>query len=104
MFLTTNCDRIYAGKGSVNYVRNENQNETWMLPFQQSLGNRLRNDPGFYKKEYLHDYLQKNPGTIKVAIWPYPNVIPAISNRNEKYVRSSPNDYTHDNLLDVPRE
>ena len=62
------------------------------------------NDPGFYKKEYLHDYLQKNPGTIKVAIWPYPNVIPAISNRNEKYVRSSLNDYTHDNLLDLPRE
>ena len=42
MFLTTNCDRIYAEKGSVNYVRNENQNETGMLPFQQPLGNRLR--------------------------------------------------------------
>ena len=52
-------------------------------------------NPGFFKK---------NPGTIKVKIWPYPHVTPAISGAGEKYVRSSPNYYTHDNLLDLPRE
>ena len=61
-------------------------------------------NPGFVKKAVLHDFLKKNPGTIQVKIWPYPNVIPATSSAGEKYVRSSPNDYTHDNLLDLPRE
>lgn len=61
-------------------------------------------NPGYFKKETLHDYLVKNPGTIKVNINPYPNVIPAISSRGEKYVKSSPNSYTRDNLLDLPRE
>ncbi len=61
-------------------------------------------NPGFFKKEGLHDFLKRNPGTIQVNIWPYPNVIPATSSKGEKYVRSTPNDYTHDNLLDLPRE
>ena len=60
-------------------------------------------NPGFFKKWVLHDFLKENPGTIQVKIWPYPNVIPATSSAGEKYVRSSPNDYTHDNLLDLPR-
>lgn len=62
------------------------------------------NNPGFFKKANLHDFLKKNPGTIQVKIRPYPNVIPAISSAGEKYVRSTPNDSTHDNLLDLPRE
>ncbi len=61
-------------------------------------------NPGFFKKAVLHDFLKANPGTIRVKIWPYPNVIPATSSAGEKYVRSSPNDYTHDNLLDLLRE
>jgi hypothetical protein len=61
------------------------------------------NNPGFFKKANLHDYLKDHPGTIQVQISPYPNVIPATSSRGEKYVRSSPNDYSHDNLLDLPR-
>lgn len=61
-------------------------------------------NPGFFKKAVLHDYLKENPGTIKVNISPYPIVIPSASSKGEKYVRSSPNDYTHDNLLDLPRE
>jgi len=61
------------------------------------------NNPGFFKKEVLHDHLKKNPGTIKVNIWPYPDVIPAISSSGEKYVRSSPNDFQRDNLLSLPR-
>ncbi len=61
-------------------------------------------DEGFYKKENLYDYLQKNPGTIQVNIYPYPNLIPALSSNNEKYVKSSPNSTSTDNLLALPRE
>lgn len=61
-------------------------------------------EEGFYKKENLYDYLQKNPGTIQVNIYPYPNLIPALSSNNEKYVKSSPNGTSSDNLLALPRE
>lgn len=61
-------------------------------------------NPGFFKKDVLHNFLEKNPGVIQVKIWPYPNVMPATSSRGEKYVRSAPNGYTHDDLLDLPRE
>ena len=61
-------------------------------------------NPGYYKKEALHDHLQKNPGTIQVDIPPYPDVIPAISVNGEKYVRSSPNNSSTDNLLCLSRE
>lgn len=59
---------------------------------------------GYFKKEIIHNYVKNNPGSIKVNRSPYPAVIGAISVNGEKYVRSSPNDYTHDNLLDLPRE
>ena len=62
------------------------------------------NNPGYFKKGILYDYLKENPGSIKVDRYPYPEVIPALSANNEKYVRSTPNDYQHDNLLDLPRE
>lgn len=61
-------------------------------------------NPGFFPKGDLHDYVEKHPKSIQVKIWPYPNIIPAISPHGEKYVRSTPNDLTHDNLLDLPRE
>ena len=60
--------------------------------------------PGYYKKADIYDYVKENPGSIKVKRPPYPAVIGAISTYGEKYVRSSPNDYTYDNLLDLPRE
>ena len=60
--------------------------------------------PGYYKKEIIHDFLKENPGTIAVWRNPYPSIIPARSSRGEKYVRSSPNGFTRDNLLDLPRE
>ena len=59
---------------------------------------------GFYKKADVHDYLVKNPGGIQVNIYPYPNLIPMISSTNEKYVKSTPNSTTGDNLLSLPRE
>jgi hypothetical protein len=58
----------------------------------------------FYKKEILHDYLKNNPNTIKVYIYPFPDLIPEISTRGERYVRSSPNYTSNDNLLSLPRE
>lgn len=61
------------------------------------------NEPGFYDKSNLYDYLKKNPNTIQVNIYPYPNLIPALSSSNEKYVRSEANDTPNDNLLKLPR-
>ena len=61
-------------------------------------------NPGYFKKEVLHDYLKENPGIIKVGRYPFPNVVPATSYYGEKYVKSSPNEYGHDNLLSLPRE
>ena len=57
----------------------------------------------FYKKSDLYDHLKKNPNSIQVKIYPYPYLIPALSSRGEKYVRSSPNDSPNDNLLKLPR-
>lgn len=48
---------------------------------------------GFCKKESLCDYLSENPRTIKVDIPPYPFLVPAVSSRGEKYVRSESNGY-----------
>lgn len=58
---------------------------------------------GWCSKSYLHDYLKKYPNSIKVYYPPYPFLIPAISSRNEKYVRSESNNITRDNLLNLPR-
>lgn len=59
--------------------------------------------PGFYYKSTIYDYLKQNPNSIKVKLYPYPNLIPALSSRYEKYVRSEPNDTPNDNLLKLPR-
>lgn len=60
--------------------------------------------PGFYKKEALHDYLKEHPGSIYVDRYPYPQLVPAVSVNDEKYIRSEPNDTERDNLLKLPRE
>lgn len=59
--------------------------------------------PGFFKKGVLYDHLKTYPGSIYVDIYPYPKLLPAISSRGEKYVRSEPNDTPNDNLLKLPR-
>ena len=61
------------------------------------------NNPGFFRKDVLYDFLKENPRTIKVKIYPYPDLIPATSVYGEKYVRSTPDVYMHDDLLDLPR-
>lgn len=62
------------------------------------------NNPGYFKKSILYDFLKKNPGSIKVCISPYPDILPALNSLGEKYVRSEPNDTIRDNLLKLPRE
>jgi hypothetical protein len=59
--------------------------------------------PGLYKKATLYDYLKDNPDSIQVNISPYPYLIPVVSLNGEKYVKSTPNANTYDNLLALPR-
>ena len=61
-------------------------------------------NPGYFKKAVLHDFVKKNPGSIQVDRWPYPDLVDAVSVNGEKYVRSTPNGYNYDNLLNLPRE
>ena len=57
---------------------------------------------GWYKKAIVHDYINSG-NEVTVDIYPNPRLIAVVSKNNEKYVRSSPNDSTHDNLLNLPR-
>lgn len=59
---------------------------------------------GYFYKSVLYDYLIEHPGTIQVNIYPYPDLQPMLSKNNEKYVRSEPNRFGKDNLLELPRE
>lgn len=61
------------------------------------------NNPGFFPKASLYDHLKSYPNSIQVNIYPYPNLLPALSSNGEKYVRSEPNDTPNDNLLKLPR-
>ena len=61
-------------------------------------------DDNWYRKEALHDYLQKYPGSIRVRSINGPEVLPAKSIYGEKYVKSAPNSTLNDNLLSLPRE
>ncbi|MBC1458399.1 DUF3892 domain-containing protein [Listeria newyorkensis] len=60
--------------------------------------------PGYYRKEIIHDFIYKNPSSIKVNIYPYPKLIPMTSTRGQKYVKSVSNGIVEDNLLALPRE
>ena len=59
---------------------------------------------GYYDKGVLHDYLKMYPNSIQVDRYPYPECIPEVSIRGEKYIRSTPNSSTRDNLLSLPRD
>lgn len=60
-------------------------------------------DEMFYRKAVLYDHLKKHPDSIRVKRGSEPFLIPALSSRNEKYVKSEPNDTVYDNLLKLPR-
>ena len=61
------------------------------------------NDFRWYKKADLYNHLKHNPGTIRVGTLYGPEVIPCISSKGEKYVKSTPNSSKVDNLLALPR-
>ena len=60
--------------------------------------------PGYYYKSAIYDYVKQHPNSIQVNIYPYPDLVPALSSNGEKYVRSEPNDTPSDNLLKLPRD
>lgn len=59
---------------------------------------------GWYKTDFLHDYLKSNPGSIQVNLSPFPALSPAVGNRDEKFVVSAPDKGNRDSLLGLPRE
>ena len=59
---------------------------------------------GWQKKAYYYDWLKKLPESIAVSLPPFPKLIGQLSVNQEKYVKSKPNKYGYDNLLDLPRE
>lgn len=61
------------------------------------------NDNCWYKKGTVHDYVKNNPNKVVVGNNNGPKLIPCISNRGEKYVKSTPNNNWSDNLLALPR-
>lgn len=59
---------------------------------------------GWYSKAVIHDYVKSNPGCVVVGNIYGPEVIPCVSSNGEKYVKSTPNNTTRDNLLSLPRK
>jgi len=59
---------------------------------------------GWYPKETIHDYVRNHVKSITVGTVNGPYIIPAVSVYGEKYVKSSPNYTTVDNLLSLPRK
>lgn len=59
---------------------------------------------GWYKTDFLHDYLKANPDSIQVNLSPYPNLMPAMTDKNTKYVVSAPDKVNPDTLLSLPKE
>lgn len=88
---------LYAVKFKMNYGR-------WNSRYPEDIDQIYIRDNGWIKKGLLHDYLKEYPASIAVNISPYPYLIPAISSNREKYVRSNPDIYKHDDLMDLPRE
>ncbi len=60
-------------------------------------------NPGWFSKESVHDFIKNKNGVVNVNIYPYPKLI-AVTTQTEKYVKSTPNNYGYDNLLELPRE
>ena len=60
-------------------------------------------NPGWFSKESVHDFIKNKNGVVNVNIYHYPKLI-AVTTQTEKYVKSTPNNYGYDNLLELPRE
>lgn len=59
---------------------------------------------GWKSKAYYYDYLTMYPNSLAVNIYPYPKLVKRLSSNNEKFVKSVPDRYGFDNLLNLPRE
>ena len=57
---------------------------------------------GYHRKEAIFDYLIFHPGSIRVGVEPYPEIMPATSLSCAKYLISSLD--SQDRLLDLPIE
>lgn len=58
---------------------------------------------GWKPKAYYYDYLAIYPNSIAVNIYPYPKLINQLSPNREKFVKSEPDKFGFDNLLNLPR-
>ena len=87
---------LYATQLKMNYGRNNSR-------YPEDIDQIYIYEYGWYEKESIHNFLKENPGAIVVNIPPYPSLIPAISKNGEKYVRSNPDIYKHDDLMDLPK-
>ena len=58
---------------------------------------------GWRSKAYYYDYLTMYPNSLAVNIYPYPKLVKQTSPNNEKFVKSEPDKYGFDNLLNLPR-
>lgn len=79
----------YATKIKMNYGYRDSQ-------YPQDSAQIYIHGEGWIKKGDLHDYLKSYPNTVVVNISPYPYLIPAVSSRGEKYVKSTPDSWKHD--------
>ena len=61
------------------------------------------NNPGWFSKENIHNYIKNNNGVVNVNIYPYPKLV-SVTTATDRYVRSTPNRFGFDNLLELPRE
>ena len=87
---------LYAEKIKMKYG-------CWNSQYPEEIDQIYIRGYGWQAKGALYDYLKQNPKSIAVNIYPYPCLIPAVSTNKEKYVRSNPNPYKHDDLMDLPR-
>ncbi|MGN1338433.1 MAG: DUF3892 domain-containing protein [Candidatus Coprovivens sp.] len=58
---------------------------------------------GWKPKAYYYDYLDIYPNSIAVNIYPYPKLVKQLSPNYEKFVKSEPDKFGFDNLLNLPR-
>nr|WP_317413212.1 DUF3892 domain-containing protein [uncultured Solibaculum sp.] len=58
---------------------------------------------GFYKKEAVYDYVKQHSRSIQVDLFPNPDLLPALTERGEKYVVSTKDARSVDYLMRLPR-
>ncbi len=85
----------------IKMIKNQNylENISELLIFDDS-----NNSSEWYKRQDIYNYVNKG-GIIRVNIDPSYNKLVSVKNQyGTEYVRSSPNNSTKDDLLDLPKE